>query len=136
MDNDIKPSTLLLIGGGIALFVSTFLDWTDDASVNGWSTENFGTMGIILAAISLGLTISVISTTFGELTAPESILGFSQDQLNLVLGLISFFMLFPVEFIDNTGTGILIGWLAAVAIIAGAWIDLNEESQQSPPIEF
>jgi len=136
MDNDIKPSTLLLVGGGIALFVSTFLDWTSGASINGWSTENFGTMGIVLAAISLGLTISVISTTFGELTAPESILGFSQDQLNLVLGLIPFFMLFPVEFIDNTGTGILIGWLASVAIIAGAWIDLNEESQQSPPIEF
>lgn len=95
MDNQIKPATMALIGGGILLFISTLLDWrTFGPGFNGWETASWGLLGFIVAAIGAAVAVGVALTTFGNVSLPDSTLGFSRSQLHMVLGLSAFLITF------------------------------------------
>lgn len=131
MDN-MKPSQLALIGGGALVLVSTFLDWFSVGEAgfsfgySGWETGSFGLLGIFVAAIGAIIALGGILTATGNAdNIPDSILGFTHDQLHLALGLAAFIPTFGLQFSSGAALGITLGWIGAAAIIVGALMDLG-----------
>lgn len=135
MKQDIKPSTIMLFAGGAVLFISTFLDWISAGpfSASGWSTDAYGLTGIFVAIIGLAVAGGTAATTFANVSLPDEFLGFTRDQVYCVLGLSAFLITFGLQFGNSSGIGVLIGWLASGAVIAGAFIDMQASGSGSAP---
>jgi len=125
----------MLLAGGAVLFISTFLDWLSVGpfSQSGWSTDAYGLTGIFVAIIGLAVAGGTAATTFANVSLPDEILGFTRDQVYCVLGLSAFLITFGLQFGNSTGIGILIGWLASAAVVAGAFIDMQASGSGSAP---
>lgn len=138
MDN-IKPSQMLHIGGGVLIALSTFLNWWSvgdgdfSASSNAWSTESYGLLGIILFAIGVVLAGGGIMTATGnDEQLPDQLLGLSRDQLHLALGFAAFVPTFSFQFADAAAIGVTLGWLGAAGVIASAMMEMKQDGPAAP----
>lgn len=138
MDNGIKPSTIMMIGGGVLLFIASFLDWVSFGPVgfNGWETDGFGLHGIFVAIIGAAVAIGVALTTFGNVSLPTNVLGFSLNQVYLVVSFAAFLIMFGNQFRSDTDIGVLLGWIAAAVMTAGAFMEEQSPAGSSPPTQF
>lgn len=132
MDN-MKPSQLMVIGGGILLFISTFLAWASfgsgdfSSSASGWETSLWGFQGIFVAIIGALIGgAGILKATGNAANMPDKVLGLDHDQLHLALAFAAFLITFGRQFGDNTGIGIALGWIAAAVIIAGVIMESRE----------
>ena len=130
MEN-VKPSSWMLMGGGLVLLISTFLDWVSvsaggfDFGENAWDTDFFGLLGIFCALIGLAVGGGVAARTFGNVNLPERMLGFTSEQLHLILGVEALLITVGLVFRGDVGIGLWLGLIAAVVITAGAYMDVN-----------
>ncbi|MCP4087288.1 MAG: hypothetical protein GY745_19910 [Actinomycetia bacterium] len=79
-----KPGPLLLVGGGVLMVLGSILDWSPNPS--GLSTGAVGLLGIFV--LLFGISVGLIGATraFGlAVPLPDQLLGFTQDQIALVL---------------------------------------------------
>ncbi len=136
MDNNVKPSTIMLIAGGAVLFISTFLDWTDGGSVNGWNTDFWGFQGWFVGIIGLLIGAGVAAKEFGNVSMPDNILTLNHDQLHMALGFSAFLITFGFQLSGDTGIGILLGWIASAVIVAASIMNLNAAGGDGPPTQF
>ncbi len=142
MDNNIKPSTIMLIAGGAVLLLSSFLAWFSvsaggfSSSASGWDVDFFGLHGIFVAIIGLVIGGGVALQTFGNMSMPDRILGFDHDQIHMVLGFSAFLITFGRQFQSEAGIGILLGWIASAVIVAGAYMDMKADGGEAPPTQF
>jgi hypothetical protein len=143
MDNNIKPSTIMLIAGGIVLLVSTFLDWASfdtgfgSVGFSGWETEGFGLLGILCALIGLLIGGGVALRQFGNVSMPDNILGFNHDQIHLILGCEAFIITFGLVFRGDVGIGLWLGLVASAVIVAGSYMDMTAgDSESAAPTQF
>ena len=139
MNQNIKPSTIMMIAGGGVLFISTFLAWFSvgsggfSSSASGWSTESYGLTGIFVAIIGLAVGVGAALTTFTEVEIPGNILGFTREQVYCMLGLAAFLITFGLQFGSATGIGILLGWIASAVVVAGAYMEMQASGSGSTP---
>lgn len=138
MENGIKPSAMMLIGGGALLFVSTLLDWRSSGpfGYNGWETEWHGLQGIFVAAIGVAVALGVALTTFGNVSLPDAFLSFTRNQVYLILSFAAFLMMFGLQFASSTDIGVILGWIAAAVMTAGAVMDEQSAGGTAPPTQF
>ena len=138
MDNGIKPSTIMLIGGGAVLLISTFLDWFGSGSFgeNGWETRGAGLLGIFLAAIGVVVAVGVALTTFGDVSLPDAVVGLSRNQVYLALSFAAFLITFGLQFADFTKFGITLGWIAAAVMTVGAVMEEQADTSGGPTTQF
>ena len=80
MDN-LQPSQMMHIGGGLVIVIGSFLDWfgSGDFGINGWDTDQFGLLGILVALIVSGLVVILLAGKSGE-APPELELSTSRAQ--------------------------------------------------------
>ena len=142
-ENEIKPTTIMLIAGGAVMLLSTFLDWVSFGSgdfkigANAWETDGFGLQGIFVAIIGLAIGGGVAARQFGNVSMPDKILGFDHDQLHLVLGFAAFLIAFGLRFREGAAIGVLLAWASAAVIVAAAIMDMRAgESEATPPTQF
>lgn len=136
MDN-LKPTQMMLIGGGAVLFLSTLLAWRSREgfdSIGGWSVSRFGFLGVFIGLIGLAIAIGVASQAFGTVSLPDRILSLDHDQLHLLLGVTAFVVTFGQQFADDFGIGIVLGWLASGTIVAAAVMDIR--ARPGTPTQF
>ncbi len=139
MDNNVKPSTIMLIAGGAVLFISTFLDWFSSGGfgVNGWDTDFFGFHGIFVAVIGLLIGVVAAVRQFTDVELPDEVIGMGSNQLHIALGFAAFLITFGNITQDNVAIGIHLGWIsAAVIVAAGIWDQQAGESAPAAPTEF
>lgn len=139
MDNNVKPSTIMLIAGGVVLFIATLLDWQSSGSVgfNGWETDFYGLHGIIVALIAADVAVTAALRQFTDVNLPDQILGFSVNQLNLVLGFAAFLITFGNIVLESVAIGIHLGWIASAVIVAAAIMDMREgDTADAAPTQF
>lgn len=138
MENGIKPSTIMLIGGGALLFVSTLLDWFSSGAFgyNGWETRAYGLQGIFVAAIGVIVALGVALTTFGNVSLPDALVGFTRNQLYLILSFAAFLIMFGLQFATGTDIGVLLGWIAAAVMTAGAFMEEQSAGSGASPTQF
>ena len=147
--SDIKPSTIMLIAGGVVLFISTFLDWysvsgesfggfeSRSFGYNAWETDGFGLLGIFCALIGLVIGGAVAAKQFGNVTLPDSIAGFTSQQLHLILSAFALLITVAIIFRGEVGIGLWLAVIASGVMVAGAVMDQREgEVAASPPTQF
>ncbi|NNE72820.1 MAG: hypothetical protein HKN26_04085 [Acidimicrobiales bacterium] len=123
--NGLKPGALMIMGGGVLLFIAVFLDWSDGGDVNGFDIDGLGFHGIWVFLIALAAIGLVAARAFANVQLPEKILGFSIDEWIFIDSLIAFFIMFGYQPRDFTGAGILLGWIAAAIMVAGAFMEIR-----------
>lgn len=135
MEN-LKPSQMMHIGGGVLIVLSTFLSWWSvsegsfSASANAWSTDSYGIMGILLFAIGVVLAGGgIMAATGNDENMPDEVVGLSRNQLHLALGFAAFVPTFGFQFAQQTGIGIPLGWIGAVLVMASAVMEQNESAE-------
>ena len=137
MNNQLKPSTIMLLAGGAVLAISTFLDWAGAGSFgfNGWETDAYGLQGIFVFLIGAAVAGSVAAKTFGNVQLPPRIVGFTLNQLYLALGLAAFLITFGLQIAQNSKFGVTLGWIAAAVVVAGAFMESKNDAMPSsrPP---
>ena len=113
-----KPGPLLMLGGGVVMLISTFLSWRFDNGA--LSTDSYGLLGIITLVIAIAIiAVSAIEAFGANVSLPASIVGFSIDQLAVVLAFgvfISTFGSVSGRFVDG---GIHLAWLGAALVLVG-----------------
>ncbi|MDW3220828.1 MAG: hypothetical protein R8F63_19670 [Acidimicrobiales bacterium] len=140
-NNDIKPSTIMLIAGGVVLAISTFLDWAEigfnidfddvfgsgspDLGVSGWENDAFGLFGIFVFLIGAAVAGGVAAQQFAGVKMPDKILGFDHNQLHFMLGMIAFVPLFGFFLGGPSEIGVLLGFIASAVIVAAAVMDMR-----------
>ena len=142
MEN-VKPSTWMLMGGGVLLLLSTFLDWFSvsaggfSVGENAWNTDGFGLLGIYCALIGLVIGGGVALMQFGNMTMPDEVLGFNHDQIHLILS--GFALLITVGFVvrGDVGIGLWLGLVGSAVMLAGAIMDIKGETAPAArPAQF
>lgn len=138
MENGIKPSAIMLIGGGALLFVSTLLDWFSSGpfGYNGWETRGHGLQGIFVAAIGVVVALGAALTTFGNASLPDKILTFTRNQVYLILSFSAFLIMFGLQFASHSAIGVILGWIAAAVMTAGAFMDEQSPGGGAAPTQF
>jgi hypothetical protein len=140
MDNsDIKPSTIMLIGGGAVLLLGTFLDWVSVGSfgANAWDTDFFGLLGIVAALIGLVIGGGVAARQFGNMSMPTPPLGFTHAQLHIVLSVFAVIITIGFVIRGDVGIGLWLSTLAAIAMVVGSIMEAKESvGDAAPPTQF
>ena len=144
MNNNVKPSTIMLIAGGAVLFISTFLDWFSvsaggfSVGANAWEVDGFGLLGIFCAAIGVIIGGGVAASNFGNVSMPDRMLGFNHDQVHFILS--SFALLVTVGFLfrGDVGIGLILGLIASGVMVAGSFMDMQATggNGDAPPTQF
>ena len=117
--NDLKPGPILMLGGGVLLLLSSFLDWWGPFS--GFETDYFGLLGIFTLLIGIAAAGIGGATAFApQINLPSNILGFTIAQFVGALAFSAFIWLFGFQFGQNSEFGLALGWIGAVVTIAGA----------------
>lgn len=117
--NDLKPGPILMLGGGILLLLSSFLDWFD--GINGFEFDVVGLLGLFTLVIGVGAAgIGGAMAFAAQVNLPGNVLGFTLPQLVGALAFSAFIWLFGFQFAEGTEIGISLGWIGAVVTIAGA----------------
>jgi hypothetical protein len=117
-----KPGPLLMAGGGALMMLGPILDWGPNTS--GLSTSSVGLLGsfVFLFGVLIGLTGA--SRAFGlPVTLPDRLLGFTQDQVAVVLGGTAFLWTFGTISRDHAQFALHLTWIGAALATAGALIE-------------
>lgn len=131
MGNQLKPSTIMMIGGGAVLFIASFLDWRDTPF--GSNTDFIGLQWLFTLLIGAGVAALVALSAFAKVKLPEQVLGFTLTQLYAALGLAAFLITFGQQFAEQPGVGIILGWIAAGVLTGGAVWELLQGGNGSAP---
>lgn len=127
--NDLKPGPILMLGGGVLLLLSSFLDW--GPTTNGLDFEAFGLLGLFTLLIGVGAAGIGGAMAFApQVNLPSDVLGFTLAQFVGALAFSAFIWLFGFQFADVVDEiGVSLGWIGAVVCIAGAIVtDLQSDS--------
>lgn len=144
---DMKPSTIMLIAGGAVLLISTLLDWVSvdggeffgDFGANAWDTDFFGLLGIVCALIGLAVAGAVAATQFGNVSMPDRLLGFTHDQVHLVLSGFALIITLGFIFRGDVGIGLLLAVIASGVMVAASIMDTragDAGAAAAPPTQF
>lgn len=137
----LRPGTIAALAGGALLFVSTFLDWFGFAGF-GESVLNgdlFGFSGIILLLLSLAaIALTAIPAFAPQVALPSEVIGFTRNQLVMIIGFASFVYAFGLMFIPNSKFGSILAWIGAAAIVVGAFLEdkAAPSADAGPPRTF
>lgn len=128
----IRPGAIAMLAGGVLLLISTFLDWIGalgeginvyNSGVEG-ARNIYGLAGIFLLLISLAvIAVTAIRTFAPQVNLPSNILGFSMNQVVLILGFAAFVYGFSLTFVSNSKFGAILAWISAAAIVVGAFLE-------------
>jgi hypothetical protein len=113
-----------MIGGGAVTLIGSFLEFAGDTSA--WGTGAFPIVTLIpIYATVVGVLVAL--KTFGNVNLPAQVLGFTWNQLFLVLGFFAALMsLFWLVAAENTGVGLLLMLIGSVAVAVGAFLTEKE----------
>ncbi len=104
------------------MVLGSILDWGPNTS--GLSTSAVGLLGLFV--LVFGLIIGLIGAirAFGVgIELPAQLLGFTQNQVAIVLGFTAFLWTFSTITRDNSEFGLHLSWIGAAIATAGAFIE-------------
>ena len=129
----------IILIGGIALFITSFLPWygygiTNYASynINGWDTGFWGVFGILL-----GIAAVVVFALQAFEVTKIAVGPFKAEQITFMLGALSllFILLRWITETSATKFGLFLGILSAAAITFGAFTAMREAGIAMPDMD-
>jgi len=122
----------MLIGGGVLLFIASLLDWVEFFD----KTDLFGFQWLFTLIIGGGVAVLVVLSTFANVSLPDKLLGLSMNQIYLMLSFAAFLMMFGLQFGKGSEIGVLLGWIGAAVMTAGAVMEEQSSSSGAAPTQF
>lgn len=126
--NQVRPSSILLLVGGIVLAVSSFLDWQAVEAGPGVVVTNtawdFGMLGLFQTIIGVYVAVVGLLGVLGKadtLSQPAAF-GMSMHQLAGSLAMAATLWGFALNFEDGARVGALFTWVAGAVSLLGAVI--------------
>jgi hypothetical protein len=149
----LSPGNIVILAGGLVMLVGSFLDFYEASdpdtvlvlgrslSWSAWASEDglllFPlTTFIVLFGVAMAAHVAV--TTFASVDLPDRVLGFTWDQIHLVLGFQATIMMLAYLIRSKGGLDWGIGFwlmlLSAIALLVGAILRARDaESATTPP---
>jgi hypothetical protein len=154
VDNQPKPSEIVIMVSGLVALISAFLAWYSAPSVQGFSAgddlnafdKGLFPIAAYIPLIGLVMGVQIALAKFANVNFPDRILGFSWPQIHLALGI--FAVLLGVGYLlqdiggYDKGIGLWLALLASIGLVVGAVLLNNEEGDRStaagtaPPSPF
>lgn len=138
MDKKPTPASIVIIVAGALMLIGSFLNFYEISFFgetdgrNAWSGDLFFPVTIIPVLCGVVMALHVVLTTFANVDLPERVLGFSWNQLHLVLGVQAVLMMLAFLLQDKGGLDIAIGFwlmlLSAIGLAVGAVLREREPS--------
>ena len=113
------PAELTILSAGAVMLVASFLHFAADTS--SWGTYLFP-LATLLPIYGTLMALQIGLTKFANVTLPDTVAGFTWEQLHLVVGALAAFMAVG-WFITDTGTkqiGQILEALGGIALLVGA----------------
>lgn len=128
--NGMRPGAIAVLAGGVALLISSFLDWRGPFSI--WESTIFGLTGFFVFVIAAAaIAVAAIRAFAPQVKLPEQLLGMTLNQLLVGLGAAVTILAFSTLFADQGAKiGTILGLLAGGAITAGAYME-NQAGDRS-----
>ena len=121
------PGEITIMAAGAAMLVFSFLDFAPKTSA--WGTGLFP-IATLLPLYGLVMGLQIALTKFASVKLPESVLGFSWEQIHLALGAMAALMAIS-WLITDTGSKQVGQWfeiLGGIALVVGAVLLQRERS--------
>ncbi len=122
-----------MLGGGALIVLGSILNWRDfgfgGGGVSGLSFDNLGFFGIFALLIGLGLAAIGAIRAFGvSVNLPDSIAGFSLDQLGLIEAFTVFLWSFALVSANGVAIGAHLSWIGGALAAAGAFLGTRDQA--------
>jgi len=113
------PAELTIMIAGAVMLIGSFFDFA--GSVNAWGTYLFP-LATLLPLYGAVMSLQIGLTKFANVSLPQRVVGFTWEQMHLVLGILAGFMAvgWLVTDISSRGFGYWLEVLGGIAIAAGA----------------
>lgn len=112
------PGEWAIIAGGAVMLIASFLEFAGDTSA--WGSGAFPIVTLI-PLYGVVMALQVVLTKFANVNLPDRPVGFTWEQVHLVLGFFAALMaLFWLIAADDTGIGLYLMLLGAIAAVVGA----------------
>jgi hypothetical protein len=151
VNNQPKPSQIVIMVSGLVAFISLFFNWFDAPSGFSGGENGFGNglfpMATYIGLIGLIMGGLVALTTFANVSLPDRLFGFTWTQINLVLAVFAGLIAIGYLLVDkggwDAGIGLWLGFLASAGLITGAVMEHMQSDEASagapsgaPPTPF
>jgi hypothetical protein len=151
----LSTANLVILIAGVVMLIASFLDFTKAKATvtfgnitihvstgggNAWSSGRF-LIATIPALIGIVMAAHVALVAFAPgVHIPERVLGFTWTQIHLVLGFQATIMMLAFLIQSTTpldkGIGLFLMLLAAIALLVGAVLRMQEQPSGSTPPAF
>ena len=113
------PAEITIMAAGAVMLIFSFLHFAGDRSA--WGSRLFP-IATLLPIYGVVMAAQIALTKFAGVSLPESVLGFTWEQIHLALGLMAGLMAFGWLVTDygNKGIGFWFQILGAIALVVGA----------------
>lgn len=127
MDNkQPTPGEWAIIAGGAVTLIGSFLKFAGDTSA--WGEGTFPIVTLI-PLYGVVMALQIVLTKFANVNLPERVLGFTWEQIHLVLGIFAALMaLFWIVAAEDTKIGLFLMLLGAAAACVGAFLIQKERA--------
>lgn len=121
------PAELTILIAGAVMLVGSFFDFA--GNTNAWGQYLFP-LATLLPLYGVVMALQIGLTKFANVNLPEQIIGFTWEQVHLVVGLLAGFMAIGwlITDLSSKGIGYWLEVLGGIAIAAGALV-LQRERQ-------
>jgi hypothetical protein len=139
-----RPGQIAILAGGAVCFIFSFFGWFSYDGDNGgsaWtspgSNDSFGISPLTIWPALLGLIAAgaLAAKLFGNVNLPDRVLGLDWKALNVVLAFPGLLIMLSVLIVDvgdlDKGFGIWLSLLGAIALFAGAIMELSADGAPS-----
>ena len=114
-----NPGPLLMLGGGVLMVLGSILNW--GPSTSGLSTDLFGLLGILILLSGAAIAgLAAVRAFAPQVGLPDDIIGFSLEQVAVILGFTMFLWSFSAITIDGIEFGAHLTWIGSAAATVGA----------------
>jgi len=115
------PAELTILIAGAVMLVGSFFDFA--GPTNAWGTYLFP-LATLLPVYGTLMALEIGLTKFADVSLPDRVLGFTREQLHLVVGLLTGFMAIGwlITDIPSKGIGYWLEVLAGISIASGALV--------------
>jgi membrane-associated HD superfamily phosphohydrolase len=139
----LTPANIVIMAGAVVAFLASFFPFYESSflgyhkSVNAWSSHLFIIFTLpALLALAMGIVAAVESFASG-VTLPARVLGFSLNQVHVILGFQATLMMFAAAIVDyfglDKGFGLYLMLLGAIACLVGAIMRIVAGAPAAPP---
>jgi len=121
------PGEWAIMAGGLVLLLGSFLEFGGDESA--FFGKGLFPVATLMPLYGLAMGLQVALTKFANVNLPERILGFTWEQIHLVLGIfVALMALFWLVAVEDGGIGVFVELLGAAAACAGAFMIQKERA--------